>query len=93
MESSEAFAAPEWLGQEVTGDERYANRTLALRGAPDPSAAEEAAPREVLALDDAALRRRAYAVAAGSRASRERIRPAEGPVACCRAHTSLPVRA
>jgi adenylate cyclase len=32
--SSQAFAAPEWLGREVTGDERYANRTLALRGAP-----------------------------------------------------------
>ena len=32
--ASEAFAAPGWLGREVTGDERYANRTLALRGAP-----------------------------------------------------------
>jgi adenylate cyclase len=32
--ASEAFAPPEWLGREVTGDERYANRTLALRGAP-----------------------------------------------------------
>jgi CYTH domain-containing protein len=32
--ASEAFAAPPWLGREVTGDERYANRTLALRGAP-----------------------------------------------------------
>ena len=34
VEASEAFAAPDWLGREVTGDERYANRTLALRGAP-----------------------------------------------------------
>jgi adenylate cyclase len=33
-EASEAFAAPDWLGAEVTGDERYANRTLALEGAP-----------------------------------------------------------
>jgi adenylate cyclase len=32
--ASEAFTAPDWLGREVTGDERYANRTLALRGAP-----------------------------------------------------------
>jgi adenylate cyclase len=32
--ASEAFMAPDWLGREVTGDERYANRTLALRGAP-----------------------------------------------------------
>jgi adenylate cyclase len=33
-QASQAFAAPDWLGREVTGDERYANRTLALRGAP-----------------------------------------------------------
>jgi adenylate cyclase len=33
-EASAAFEPPRWLGQEVTGDERYANRTLALRGAP-----------------------------------------------------------
>lgn len=34
-QSSEAFAAPDWLGQEVTGDARYANQTLALHGPPD----------------------------------------------------------
>jgi adenylate cyclase len=34
VEASEAFAAPAWLGDEVTGDERYANRSLALDGAP-----------------------------------------------------------
>jgi CYTH domain-containing protein len=32
-EASAAFVPPEWLGREVTGDERYANRSLALRGA------------------------------------------------------------
>jgi adenylate cyclase len=32
--ASHAFTPPEWIGREVTGDERYANRTLALRGAP-----------------------------------------------------------
>jgi adenylate cyclase len=31
---SEAFAPPEWLGTEVTGDKRYANRTLAVSGPP-----------------------------------------------------------
>jgi adenylate cyclase len=31
---SEAFAPPEWLGREVTGDARYANRTLAVSGLP-----------------------------------------------------------
>jgi CYTH domain-containing protein len=34
VEASEAFAPPAWLGEEITGDERYANRTLALHGAP-----------------------------------------------------------
>jgi CYTH domain-containing protein len=32
--ASEAFAPPAWLGTEVTGDERYANQSLALRGRP-----------------------------------------------------------
>jgi adenylate cyclase len=31
---SEAFDAPEWLGREVTGDKRYANRALAVSGLP-----------------------------------------------------------
>ena len=30
--ASDAFAPPDWLGIEVTGDERYANETLATRG-------------------------------------------------------------
>lgn len=29
-----AFAAPAWLGTEVTGDARYANQALAVAGAP-----------------------------------------------------------
>jgi adenylate cyclase len=29
-----AFAPPDWLGTEVTGDARYANQSLALHGAP-----------------------------------------------------------
>jgi adenylate cyclase len=29
-----AFEAPEWLGPELTGDERYENRTLATEGRP-----------------------------------------------------------
>lgn len=33
-EASAAFGAPEWLGREVTGDKRYANRSLAVDGAP-----------------------------------------------------------
>jgi CYTH domain-containing protein len=34
--ASEAFDPPEWLGREVTGDPRYANRALAVSG-PAPS--------------------------------------------------------
>ena len=33
-EASLAFAPPDWLGAEVTGDARYANQSLALRGRP-----------------------------------------------------------
>lgn len=34
--ASDAFEPPEWLGEEVTGDERWANRSLALsREAPN----------------------------------------------------------
>jgi adenylate cyclase len=32
--AGQAFTPPAWLGRELTGDERYANRTLALHGAP-----------------------------------------------------------
>lgn len=33
-EASAAFDPPAWLGREVTGDKRYANRSLAVNGAP-----------------------------------------------------------
>lgn len=32
--SALAYTAPEWLGEDVTGDARYANRTLATDGIP-----------------------------------------------------------
>ena len=33
-EASETFDPPGWLGREVTGDRRFANQALALRGGP-----------------------------------------------------------
>jgi adenylate cyclase len=33
-DAAEGFAAPEWLGRDVTGDKRYANRALAVDGLP-----------------------------------------------------------
>jgi CYTH domain-containing protein len=33
-DASAAFDPPGWLGREVTGDKRYANRSLAVDGAP-----------------------------------------------------------
>jgi CYTH domain-containing protein len=33
-QASAAFRPPPWLGEEVTGDPRYANQSLATRGAP-----------------------------------------------------------
>ena len=32
--ASDVFDPPDWLGAEVTGDNRYANETLAVRGLP-----------------------------------------------------------
>jgi len=32
--AARAFEAPPWLGRDVTGDARYANRTLAVDGLP-----------------------------------------------------------
>jgi CYTH domain-containing protein len=32
--ASAAWMPPAWLGAEVTGDERYANQSLATRGRP-----------------------------------------------------------
>jgi adenylate cyclase len=32
---SEAFEPPDWLGTEVTGDDRYANEALAVHGLPE----------------------------------------------------------
>jgi adenylate cyclase len=33
-DQARAFEPPDWIGDEVTGDERYLNETLASRGAP-----------------------------------------------------------
>ena len=33
-EEARAFEPPGWIGEEVTGDERYLNETLATRGKP-----------------------------------------------------------
>jgi adenylate cyclase len=38
VEASEAFEPPDWLGDEVTGDPRYANESLAIRGVPEGGA-------------------------------------------------------
>jgi CYTH domain-containing protein len=37
-DEADAFAAPEWLGREVTGDGRFKNQRLAVDGRPDESA-------------------------------------------------------
>jgi CYTH domain-containing protein len=34
-EEAKAFDSPDWLGEEVTGDERYLNETLAAEGLPE----------------------------------------------------------
>jgi adenylate cyclase len=37
--ASEDFEPPDWLGEEVTGDPRYANETLAVEGPPEEGGA------------------------------------------------------
>lgn len=32
---SGSFQPPDWLGEEITGDERFAGQTLALHGRPE----------------------------------------------------------
>ena len=44
VEESQAFDPPSWLGPEVTGDRRYANRSLAVAGRP-PAATQPSAYR------------------------------------------------
>jgi adenylate cyclase len=34
-EQARGFEAPAWLGEDVTGDDRFLNETLAVNGAPD----------------------------------------------------------
>ena len=34
-DQSDTFEPPDWLGREVTGDDRYANETLAVEGLPE----------------------------------------------------------
>jgi adenylate cyclase len=42
-EESRAFAPPPWLGKEITGDKRYANRELAMSAGPPVEAPQEQA--------------------------------------------------
>ncbi|MBS1676644.1 MAG: CHAD domain-containing protein [Actinobacteria bacterium] len=53
LERAERFVPPPWLGAELTGDERYANQTLATVGLPDEAAKREDVSMET-ALDQAA---------------------------------------
>jgi len=39
QEAASAFHPPDWLGLEITGDERYANQNLARHGIPEEAAA------------------------------------------------------
>jgi CYTH domain-containing protein len=45
-ESAREFRPPDWLGREVTGDERYKNESLARYGAPEAEGASRDVPTE-----------------------------------------------
>ncbi|HEY0280569.1 MAG TPA: CHAD domain-containing protein [Solirubrobacterales bacterium] len=59
-EASRAFTPPPWFGRELTGDQRYANRTLATEGmpadavVPEPEAPGPSRAYRLLADEDAA---------------------------------------
>jgi len=40
VQAGEAFGAPGWMGQDVTGDDRYAARSLAVAGRPPDDVAQ-----------------------------------------------------
>jgi CYTH domain-containing protein len=44
-EAADGFAAPGWLGEELTGDERFSNLTLALEGAQPDALADRGSSR------------------------------------------------
>jgi CYTH domain-containing protein/CHAD domain-containing protein len=85
-EDAESFVPPPWLGEELTGDVRYANQTLATEGIPrkreDGPMETDATPRidrsfRLLADEDAASGVRRAIVARLEKAA-ERLREASG---------------
>jgi CYTH domain-containing protein/CHAD domain-containing protein len=64
-EQADRFRPPSWLGAELTGDERYANQSLATRGLPATNGKRddmgmETAPTHTDPADDAPLPSRGY---------------------------------
>jgi len=55
-EQAERFAPPPWLGAEVTGDERYANQTLATQGLPTGAGKPADAAKETATAAEAGAR-------------------------------------
>ncbi|MBS1886327.1 MAG: CHAD domain-containing protein [Actinobacteria bacterium] len=76
LAEAERFSPPPWLGAELTGDERYANRALATAGLPDEGARREDGGMETAigtgspaTNDDAATTGRAYLLTDGEDAA------------------------
>jgi CYTH domain-containing protein/CHAD domain-containing protein len=64
---ADAFAPPPWLGAELTGDERYANQTLATKGLP-----AEAARRDDVGMENATVETTQYEAEAAKDAAERR---------------------
>jgi CYTH domain-containing protein/CHAD domain-containing protein len=54
LAEADRFQPPAWIGEELTGDERYANRALATEGLPADAVRRDDVPMETTATSDAA---------------------------------------
>jgi CYTH domain-containing protein/CHAD domain-containing protein len=80
------FRAPPWFGEDVTADDRYANRTLALEGAPKDGAGPSRAYRlEAGESPTAGMRRVALGRAERATERLQEAARAEDPSACIHA--------
>ena len=51
LAEADAFEPPDWIGEELTGDERYANRALATEGLPRDAAKRDDTAMEISATE------------------------------------------
>jgi predicted adenylyl cyclase CyaB len=76
-EASDQFVPPEWFGKDVTGDKRYKNQSLALRGLPKEAAPKKEREKEKLDIPEYGLEE---GVAQLVSMAREKVSQRKGPI-------------